>query len=488
MHRHSWTPRRLSCALAVVVGVGAILSSCDQFNPTQVTNPNLTDRAFLNTPDAARTWLRGVERQYLLTLNNLISNSEIASDNYRNNYTTNNKFLDIPEISYHDPDIASMQVAVARLREAADFGLEQAMPADPTATAREEALFLYYRAMSSIFAGEYFIGLPADARGEVALPATHLNSAVADLTRARSLVSDAALINAYNLAIARANYALGNRDAAVAAAEALLAASPAFVHWATYDGINGPNNGMQGLLTSSVNNLQPLPRLDFLDPKYPFRGAQVASPLAVLKAEEAHLILAEAALSTGDVGGAKSRLLDLLVLVGQRPVEVVDSRLQVRGRAGGNVIYPNHADYRVAFRPGAPFREGLVLTRQPDFVPVPTVSGTSVNAAQIAAAQTHDEVLYLLYLMRQEIFLGEGRRMFDLGLRYPVVFTEVQTNPNVVDGEWYTVAQIPSFIPGDLGMDSFDLNEAARTVVIHYDMNRVLVDNRTSPEIFPFHN
>ena len=70
-------------------------------------------------------------------------------------------------------------------------------------------------------------------------------------------------------------------------ATALLAGNPAFIRNATFDGVNGPNNGMQGVLTSSVNNLQPLPRLDFLDPKYPNRGVTVQSPIAFLKAASA---------------------------------------------------------------------------------------------------------------------------------------------------------------------------------------------------------
>ena len=51
---------------------------------------------------------------------------------------------------------------------------------------------------------------------------------------------------------------------------------------------------------------------------------------------------------------------------------------------------------------------------------VPTISGTSVTAARIDAITTVDDGLYVLYLMRQEIFLAEGRRMADLGMRMPV--------------------------------------------------------------------
>lgn len=475
-------------SIAAVLGTaGVLLTGCDQFSPTAVENPNLTDEDFLETTDAARTWLRGVERQFMQGLNTLIVNSEITSDNYYNNYTTNNKVFDIPRIDSHDTDVRSMQLAVARLRETADFGLERALAADPTSTPREEAEFLFYRAMSSILTAEYFVGLPAGALEPVATPAEHLTAAIADLERARSLVSEADLVNGYTLAIARAHYRLGNPAAAASAAQALLAADPAYLRLAEYDGVSGPGNSMQGLLTSSVNNLQPLPRLDFLDPKYPNRGPQIQSAIAFLKAEEAHLILAEERLASGDLDGAKSRLLQLLDLVDARPVEMVDSRLQERGRAGGQVIYPDHSDYRVAFEPGAPLLDGFVLYRAGEMVPVPTISGTSVTRDRIGALQSLEDALYVLYLMRQEIFLAEGRRTTDLGIRFPVSFAEVQINPNVEDGQPFTQAILPAFIPGDYGLDSFDLDEDARTAVIHHDMNRYLVENRSAPEVLPFH-
>ena len=488
MRRVQRKMRRLGLVLALSAASGGVLAGCDQFSPTEVVNPNLTDEDFLKTPDAARTWLRGVERQFLQTLNTLVVNAEIVSDNYFNNYTTNSKVFDLPRIDYHDVDVRAMQQEIARLRETADFGLERAMAADTTATALEEAQFRFYRAMSSIFAAEFFVALPTSALGAVEGPEAHLRAAIDDLRRAREIVGDPALAHGYTLALARAYYRLGDRAAAVREAEALLAADPDFLWAAEFDPISGPSNSMQGLLSGSTNNLQPLPRLDFLDPKFPNRGAQIQSPLHVLKAEEAHLILAEAALAAGDLAGAKAGLRTLLSLVESRPVELVDSRLQQRGRAGGAVVYPNRADVRVAFSPGARFRDGLVLTRSEGLIPVPVVSGTSVDQARIQAIATAEDALYVVYLMRQEIFLGEGRRATDLGIRFPVAFDEIQTNPNVVDGEWYTRPQLPSFIPGDAAMDAFDYDEAAGTVVIHHDMNRVLVENRGSPAVLPFHN
>ena len=104
-----------------------------------------------------------------------------------------------------------------------------------------------------------------------------------------------------------------------------------------------------------------------------------------------------------------------------------------------------------------------------------------------AVVEADDDGLYVLYLMRQEIFLAEGRRMADLGIRLPIARTEVLANPNVDEGQPYTEAQVPPFIPGEFAMDSFTYDEAAKTVVIDHDMNRVLVQNKTSPFVIPFH-
>jgi hypothetical protein len=120
-------------------------------------------------------------------------------------------------------------------------------------------------------------------------------------------------------------------------------------------------------------------------------------------------------------------------------------------------------------------------------VRVATVSGTSVTAARIDAITTADDALYVLYLMRQEIFIAEGRRLADLGIKLPVAQTEVVANKNTKDGEPYTLAQIPSFIPRAFEMDAFTYDAAAKTVVIKHDMNRTLVLNKTSPLVLPFH-
>ncbi|WP_337171868.1 hypothetical protein [Gemmatimonas aurantiaca] len=476
---------RMSRLMAPAVAV-LVIGGCNAFTPTEVRNPNLTDEDFLRTPAAGVTWLRGTQRQFLITLNTVVQNSEIVSDNYFNNYTTNNQQFDQPVVTYLDPEVTSIQNSIARLRYMATFGLDSVFPRDPLVTANDKAEMNFLRGMANLFAGEMYVALPGSGNGEVLPWQTHVQNAITDFTQARTLSTDAAAKNGYTLALARAYYRLGNKAKATEESQTLLTASPQFIRNATFDPTNGPTNAMQGVLTSSVNNFQPLPRLDFLDPKYPNRSATTQSPIAFLKSEEAYLILAEAALSDNNIAGAKDRLNQLLTLVSARPTEQVDSRTQQRGRAGGKVIYPNTADTRVAFAPGQPFVDGLVLTRSTGTVKAYTVSGTSVNAARIAAITTVDDGLYVVYLMRQEIFLAEGRRMADLGIRMPVAQTEIIANPNTRDGEAYTKATIPSFIPLALGMDGFTYDQTAKTVIMKNDMNRILVQNKASADVLPF--
>lgn len=487
MHRNSFvraSVRRVAPMLTVV-GL-SLVAGCGEFKPTDVVNPNVTDKQFVGSPGAGAAWLRGTQRQFLLTLNQVVLNTELVSDNYYNNYTTNAQKFDVPVLEYIDPQVTSIQSSIATLREMATFGIDTVFAHDSAVTDNDRAEMYFLRGMANLFAGENFVALPASANGKIVSWQVLLQSAIADFTKARSISTDVAAKQSYTLALARAYYRLGDKANAVTEATALLAANPTFIRDAVFDPVNGPNNDMQTVLTSSVNNFQPLPRLDFLDPKYPNRGAKIQSPIAILKAEEAHLILAEALLSDNNIAGAKDRLQQLLTLVQSRPTELVDSRIQKRGRAGGKVIYPNTADTKVAFAPGEPFQTGYILTRSTANVPVPTVSGTSVTSARIDSISTVDDGLYVLYLMRQEIFIAEGRRMADLGMRMPVAQTEVLANPNATDGADYTKGQIPSFIPGAYGMDSFKYDSTAKTVVIDYDMNKILVQNKASTAVLPF--
>ncbi len=485
MHSHDsnsriTTLRTRAFATATVFAL-ATAAGCDLVDPTHVTNPTVTEETFVETSNAAASWTRGVERQLAATINTVITGTEVVSDNLFNNRTLFSKVFDIPQIDASDFDVRNIQADVHRLRAMADQGLNVILPGDPSSTTEMEAQLHFHRGFAYLLGGELFVGLPVEGGGPVVEPSEHLALAVQDFQQAASMTADAALRNAAMLGVARAQYDAGNRDAAVAAAQQVKAADPTLIRWVQYDNVDGPTNSMQfAIYDSGQDEFQPLPRLDFLFPKYYSESAGDQSPIAILKGEEAYLIIAEADLSQGDVGGARSELSALLGLVASRPTAMIDDRGQQRGRRGGTWIYPNTSDILVKASPDAEARAGLVLTRATGLVEVPTVSGTSVTQAMLDGATTVDDMLYLLYLMRQEIFVVEGRRMTDLGIRFPVALDEALTNPNVDESSPALTARMPSFIPQNYQLDGFTYEDGDTLAVILHDMNAVLVANKNS--------
>ena len=255
-----------------------------------------------------------------------------------------------------------------------------------------------------------------------------------------------------------------------------------FVRQVEFDGDNAVNNPIQEAVWGTW--FQPLPRLDFLDPKYFQLSATEQRPINIAKAEENYLILAEACLAAMDEAGAKDYMRQLLVLVQSRPVQDgINDQLEGRFN-GGFKHYPDSPEYRVAASEGEPFREGLVLDRRkPALISIPYISGTSVTDEMIDNASGIDGTLELLYLMRQEIFFAEGRRVADLGIRMPVCEVEAANTPSAAG---YIDAVIPPFIPLNQGMDDFTMDEDAKEVTITYNMNRIIVENKSSEYVAPF--
>lgn len=453
---------------------------------TEVSNPNITDDSYINTPGATSSWRQGLQRQLALTLNQVVVGTELVSDNYFNNRTLSSKVFDIPQIDYFDLDVDNMQRAVHRLREMADYGLQTVLPADTASTDVDKADMLFYKAYAHLLAGELFVGLPIMAKGEVLSPAEHFNLAITALKEAASLQSDANEVAAYQLLMARAYYSLGDKEEASQQAT-LAKAHPTLLKQVRYDGVNGVSNEMQNYSFSATNNeFAPLPRLDFLDPKYYHIGtvSQEQKPISIAKVEEAYLILAEAAIALGDLANVKKELLQLLKVAEQRPVISIDGSRQTRN-GGNRKDYPL-VEVSVRFDAETPMQEGYVLDRRKGNITVHSVSATKVTSAEIEGATTPNQLLYLLYRIRQEIFFAEGRRMTDLGIRFPVSQTEKLNNSHVT--EQHTKARIPSFIPGDRGMDDFTYDTQNGVVTMKYDMNKILVDHQSASEIFPFLN
>lgn len=472
--------RNIIIASAAIFGLG----SCDLLNPGDIINPNVSEDAFLNSEDAMKAWVNGTNKSFAEAVGSYSQLMEIMSDNYFNNYSMTSKVFDIPKILYTDIDVTNLQRHVGTLRESADYGLEKVAAADENTTDADLFNLYYVKAYSYILAGEYFTGLPEEEGGPVVGWKEHLGKAVEVLDQSLAYAaddSDKAFIHTLK---ARVYYRLGDAANAVTEAETALELDRNLLFQVTFDGINEVLNPAQEAIWGTW--YQPLPRLDFLDPKYYKVLDTDECPINVAKAEENWLILAEAALASGDEDKTREYLGSLLELVKSRPVKT-ELNDQLEGRFnGGYKHYPDNSEYKVAASPEDEFRSGLVLDRKaPHLIEVPYVSGTSVTSEMIGQASGTDNLLELIYLMRQEIFFAEGRRVPDLGIRMPVCEVEAANTPSAAD---YTMAQIPDFIPLNQGMDEFVMDEDARTVVISHNMNRVIVKNRSSEYVVPFFN
>lgn len=455
--------------------------------PSCVKNPNVTEEVYVNNPNAARSWANGLRRQLAITMNAVVVNAELVSDNYYNNYTLNSKVFDIPQIDYFDVDVNTVQAEVQRLREMAAYGVLTIVPGDPATTQADKATMLFCQAFSSLLSGELFVALPGSSNGPVLTPAQHLQQAITLFDAAIAAEPDANRKLAYVLLKARTWYALGDAvNAGKMATEAL--AKKDLLLQVAYDGQNGVSNEMQnGTFIALPNRFAPLPRLDFLDPKYFNAGlaALEQKSIAIAKGEEAYLIQAEIQLAAQDLPGARQTLQNMLTdVVNLRSVTAVDDSKETRN-GGNRKDYPLTA-LKVKFDAADIAKDGYILNRQSGKVNVYTVSGTKITPADLNAAATGDDLLYLLYRLRQEIFMSEGRRITDLGIKFPVSQTEQLNNANVKAE--HTKAQIPTFIPLNRGMDDFTVDAANGIVTMKFDMNKVLVQNKTAKEIFPFIN
>ena len=458
------------------------LHSCDLLTPDDIINPNVSDDTFLRSANAMQAWVNGTNRSFAEAMGNYCLLMEILSDNYFNNYSRSSQVFDIPRILYTDTDVADLQRHVGTMREMADYGINTVAAAD-AATTRSDLFNLHYiKAFSFILGGEYFRGLPDAEGGEIKTWEEHLNTALTVLDSALEYADtdeDKAFVHTLK---ARTYYRLGDSVNASAEASASLELSSDFLKQAVFDGTNGVNNPVQEAIWDTW--FQPLPRLDFLDPKYFQLSATEQRPVNLAKAEENWLILAEASLADQNEAQAKVYMRQLLDLVKSRPVqEGINDQLEERYN-GGYKRYPDNSAYKVAASEGEPFREGLVLDRKaPALVSIPYVSGTSVTEEMIGGTSGIDETLALLYLMRQEIFFAEGRRVADLGIRLPVCEVEAANTPSAAD---YIEALIPSFIPLNYGMDSFTMDDDAMEVTVAYNMNRIIVENKASEYVAPF--
>ncbi len=465
-----------------IVIASLTVSSCGLVSPGEIVNPNVVEDDFLDSDNAMQTWVNGTEKQFALAMGQYCQLMEILSDNYYNNYSRSSKVFDMPQLLPSDELIIALQRHVGTLRESANYGFNVVSQHDKNFTDKEKFTLYYIKAYSFILAGEYFTGLPAEEGGEVQPWEKHLSLALETLDSAMNYAEtdeDKAFVHTLK---ARVYYRQGDKTNAVAEAKTALSLDGDLCMQVTFDGENNVANDAQEAIWGTW--FQPLPRLDFLDPKYYQLKSTDQSSINIAKAEEDYLILAEASLADGNVTEAKTWLVSLLGLVKSRPViHDLDDHLDGRYN-GGAKRYPVGTDYVVAACEGAPYRSGLVLDRTaPNLISVPYISGTSVTEDMINGATTVEEMLHTVYLMRQEIFMAEGRRPADLGIRLPLGDVEAA---NLSNADSYMTAVIPDFVPKDGKMDAFMMDEEKKQVTILYDMNKVIVDNRRSAEVAPF--
>ena len=458
------------------------MASCDLVTPDDIINHNVDEDTFLRSDNPMETWVNGTEKELALRLSDFVELMEILSDNYFNNYTRSSKVFDVPQLLYTDADVTNLQRNVGALREMADYGLTKVAAADPNTTQADRFHLLYIKAYSMILAGDFFRALPIENGGEVVEWDRQMRQAMEVLNEALHLAqndTDRAFIHTL---YARAAYRVGNREEAVSHAQQALSYSKDFYRQVLFDSKNGVLNRAQEAIWSDW--FQPLPRLDFLDPKYFQLTSTDQCPITLAKAEENYLILAEAALASNSLTETKQYLTALLQLVQTRPVQT-DINDQLEGRYNGGLkSFPNDPEYRVQASPNDSLRAGLIIDRRPPYlIAIPYISGTSVTQAMIDGLDNHDSALELVYLMRQEIFFAEGRRPADLGIRLPLCEAEAA---NVENGATYTEAWIPSFVPQNYGLDDFTVDDEAKTVTITHNMNRIIVENAHSKDVVPF--
>jgi tetratricopeptide (TPR) repeat protein len=459
-----------------------VLTQCELVDPTTgVINPNITVDKVIGQAGSTTAWLNGQERQMALVYNSLIVNLEIASDNYDNTNTFFDQQFDELAFSFKSVNVNTLQFTIADLRQSVITGLDVIFPADPTGTPVQQAELYFYKGWAELLAGEIFVALPLIRGSVAATPAQNIDAAIADFEEAETLAPTNA---SYKLALARAYYAKGDKANAVIKANEAIAISADFTRTVRFDATNLPTNTMQDALydRGTFDDLQPLPRLDFLDPKYYGRSGSIESNVYIQKMEEAHLILAEAQLSDAQLATAQETMKDVIALVNTRAKDTFNDNIEGRTQ-GAPGSRPNDPDVDVRASATDAFRSGLVLSRAGN-VTVSVISGTSVTDAMVDAVATEDEALELLYLLRQEIFLAEGRRFADLGLRFPISEVEKLSNSNITDAQ--TVGFVPAFVPTN--MDAFTYDAAAEECTITVNMNRVLVQNKASNLVLPFHN
>lgn len=463
------------------------VSACDAIDPTRVNNPTTTGEDLSKATNPTAALLPGLRAQFARMINAYVV-AEVVTDNYSIHGTGIIQTLDNPQDVTPDimnatgTSVTGMYWNVQELRALADFVIDGIAPNDASAPADLVAEARYYRGMAYLTMGEVFSDVPHEKDGAPQPAEAALAKAVTDLRAAAGFGPQA------NAALARAYRLQGDAGAAAAAANTVLSSAEDYLFAPAYDGSSISNTPVFFLVLRALQEMQPLPRLDFLDPKYTERE----SAIPIAKAEEMHLILAEVALAAGDLAGAKDRLASAIRLAGTRGTVSFDDIDERRNADLG--LRPRDSEILVRADSASPYRAGLVLDRPATGLTVPGISATSLDADSVAALSNASDLWHSLWLARQEILFLEGRRLADLGIRLPMMLREIDQNESISEGGPGTVPVIPGYLPQSprYAMDIYapvklydgdgpDAPLLHTMVTIGVDMNRVLVANSASP-------
>jgi tetratricopeptide (TPR) repeat protein len=482
--------RRWAHAAWILALAGAAFGAvpgCDFIDPTQVTNPQTTLEDLTKAAKPTAALIPGLRGQFARALGALVVTAENVSDNYSIQSTGLSKEVDTPELINPSVGLISATGATGlysnlqELRALADFVLNDIAPNDTTATAGDRAEALFYRGMAFLMQGENFTAVPVQKDQAPVSAADLLTRAAADFNASLSESPEGRFANASRAALARTYRMLGDVARAQESATAALENSPNFVFTQDYDQSSIDNVAFAFLVSRATQEMQPLPRLDFLDPKYVSQSAAIP----YLKAEEMHLILAEAALATGNDAAARDRIAQAVALAKTRPViSFSDSDLR---KNQDLTIRPRDVTFLVRAAPTRPYRAGLVLGR-PGAIRVSAVSGTSLAADSVRGITDRTELIHTLFLARQEIQFLEGRRMSDLGIRLPISQREIDASPAIDGNSVGTKVAVPSYVPRNGQMDLFTPaspysdpkkgdTPSTELITILVDMNLQLAEN-----------
>jgi tetratricopeptide (TPR) repeat protein len=465
-----------------VAAAAVLLSGCDLLDPTKVSNPNTTAEDLANSAEPTRALLPGVRAQVARAVGSVV-NLDLITDNLEIAFTNITGEMNDPHAV--DPDggtyngLGGAYWQLQELRAIADFVIDTIGPRDTRATPAQLGEARYYRGMAFLMQGENFRGLPRTTSAEPTGWQQLLDLAVADFAAALTMDPTPALATAIRGALARTHRARGDAQQAESFAQQVLTANPTFLNAQPYS-----SGEIENPVFGDDRTRQPLPRLDFLDPKYTSRSA----PVPLGKAEEMHLILAEVAMSRGSYPAAAAHVADAIRVARARPTSSVDDRdqrlnpdLTVRPRTAGILVRAD-AD--------SPFRAGLVLTR-PGVVSMPSTSGTSLSADSVQALTSPEAIRHAFWLARQEILYLEGRRLSDLGVRLPISARELDASPTLTRSIPEASVLVPAYVPAAGAVNRFSPRSpyvdrtqggALETdrITIEVDMNKILARERVS--------